>query len=460
MWTGGWGFLWVAWEVCRCYAPPVERVATPLGSRRWAVATVAAWVVALGVAVQSAGDYLTRPLYDRLVDLHVYVLAVTALVHGRSLYTLHPGEGAPFTYPPFAGAALFALALVPEPVTRAVWTALTLGAVSALTWIVTRRLPRRLGPASVVWPLLTALVLASKPLQSNLRFGQISIFLVLAVVTDVVVLDGRRWQGGLTGLAAAVKLTPLVFVPYLWLIGRRRAAGVAAACFALATALGAVVAPGDSRTFWTSTVLHETRGLPLAETGNQSIYAVALRAGLHGVVLVAIWLGLSAVLGCWGLWRSREAWRANQPLLSLAMAGCVSLLLSPISWTHHQVWILLGAAGVFTAASWADLAIASAIVVPMMIGLPGVHALGPPGRWLSDNHRTVLEVLIACVLPFRRREAGPAPEPLPAGRSGEVPASRGDRGLPGGAQGAGLGVPGGSRQAGESDQVHAEHIPP
>jgi len=383
------------------------------------------WVVAAGVAVQSLADYLRRPLYDRQVDLHVYITAVSSFVHGASLYGLHGSLRAGFTYPPFAGLAMLPLAPLPESLARVAWTLLTVGATAGIALIAARRLPRRLGPVAAVWPALTALLLVSKPLQSNLRFGQVSIFLTLAVLADATVLDARRVQGVLTGLAAAVKLTPLLFIPYLWITGRRRAAAIATAWFAGATALAAAILPHDSWAFWSRYLWHESQGLPLAETGNQSIYGVLLRAGLHGGTLTILWLGLAAAAAVLGLWRARRAWLANQSLLSVAIAGCVSILVSPISWTHHEVWILLAAAGVFTASASVDLAISAVLVVPMVIGLPGVHVLGPPGRWLADNHRAVLAALAACVLPFAvlPERAAIRGSPPGAGSPGPPPAS-------------------------------------
>lgn len=384
---------------------------TPPGTTRRRAACVASWALALAVAVESGVHYLRHPL----ADLNVYLLAVTAWVHGGSLYAVHATERAGFTYPPFGGLALFPLAWIPEPAARVAWTLLTFAAVAAVALIVARALPERPRPGrghtdreAAAWPLLVALVLASRPLQSNLRFGQVSIFLALAVVADVIALDGRRWQGVLTGLCAAIKLTPLVFIPYLWLIGRRRAAAVAGACFALATGLGALAAPGASYDYWTRVVFHESGGLPLAEGGNQSLYAVLLRAGVHGAPLGTGWVLASLAVGALGLWRARNAWEAGQPLLSLAMAGCVAILVSPISWTHHQGWILLAAAGVFTATGWLQLVILAAIAVPMTIGLPGVHTLGGPGRWLAGNAGAGLALLIACALPFRRLSRQPA----------------------------------------------------
>ncbi len=378
-------------------APPRLRL------RRWQLpAALVLWVAALAVGVQAFVVSLRRSLPDRLVDLHVYTTAVSSFVHRGSLYGLHGSLRAGFTYPPFAGLVFLPLAYVPEQAGRIAWTAFTMLAVAAIALVVVRALPRRLGPVAVVWPALTALLVASKPLQSNLRFGQVSVFLTLGIVIDVIVLDGRRWQGVLTGLCAAIKLTPLVFVPYLWLTGRRRAAALAAGCFGLATAAGFAILPHDSAAFWTRYLWRESQGLPLAEGGNQSIYAVLLRAGMHGARLEILWLGLAAAVGVVGVWRAQRARAAGQPLLGLATVGCVSILVSPISWTHHQTWILLAAAGVFTANPSLDVAIASALVLPMLIGLPGVSFFGPVGRWLAANSRAVLAAAIASALPFRK----------------------------------------------------------
>jgi alpha-1,2-mannosyltransferase len=370
--------------------------------RRWELpATVALWGLALAVAVQGFVQSVFL-VADRLPDLHVYVTAVSSFVHGTSLYGLHGSLRSGFTYPPFAGLALLPLAAVPEPAARVAWTALTLLASAGIALIVARALPRRLGPFAVIWPALTVLALASKPLQSNLRFGQVSIFLTLAVLADVVALDGRRWQGVLTGLAAAAKLTPLLFIPYLWLIGRRRAAALSAGTFAGATAIGLAVFPHDSAAFWGNYLWHESHGLPLAQGGNQSIYAVLLRAGAHGATLAVVWVALGAAVAVVGLWRARAAWLGGQRLFSLAVVGCVSILVSPISWTHHQLWILLAAAGVFTANASADLLIAALVILLMVLGLPGVQDAGAVGRWLAVNHRAALAAVVACGLPFVR----------------------------------------------------------
>lgn len=362
-------------------------------------------------AVQATVAPLSRPLSDRLVDLHVYITAVSSFVHGQSLYGLHGSLRAGFTYPPFAGVVLLPLAAVPEPASRVLWTGLTVVATAGIALVVVRALPRRVGPDALVWPAFTALLLASKPLQSNLAFGQISVFLTLAVLADVIALDGSRWQGALTGLAAAIKLTPLLFVPYLWLIGRRRAALVAAGCFGACSAIGLAALPHDTASFWGTYVWHESQGLPLAEGGNQSIYGVLLRAGAHGATLAVLWVGLSAAVAVVGLWAARRALVDGRRLLGVAAVGCVSILVSPISWTHHQTWILVAAAGLLTLSATFDLPIGALLVLPMLVGLPGIDHAGPVGRWLAANNRSVLAAAVI-ILSLRRGAGSPEPRPV------------------------------------------------
>ena len=74
-------------------------------------------------------------------------------------------------------------------------------------------------------------------------------------MTDLLVpsvLAGRTrwWHGIAIGVAAGVKLTPLIFIPYLLLIGRIRQAATAAGTFVATVLVGYAVLPRDSGTYW------------------------------------------------------------------------------------------------------------------------------------------------------------------------------------------------------------------
>ncbi|MBF6371085.1 hypothetical protein IU469_36130, partial [Nocardia puris] len=70
---------------------------------------------------------------------------------------------------------------------------------------------------------------------------------------------------------------------------------------------------------------------------NQSIQAVLARLRVPEPAFTLIWLGLGAVVLALVVAAMRRA--AELPALALAINAVFTLLLSPISWSHHWVWI-------------------------------------------------------------------------------------------------------------------------
>jgi Glycosyltransferase family 87 len=337
-----------------------------------------AWGAAAGFAVVMAGWALRRPLDD----FAVYRGSVRAMLHGASLYSFAATNGDPFTYPPFAGLVLAPVALPGAPV---VWTLATLGAVFWCAVLVDRR-----------WaPAVAILLLICAPVARDLRFGQLSVFLAL-----LVLLDGLRWKRGFAiGVAAAVKLTPLVFIPYLWLAGQRRAALTATATFAACTTAAWLVLPADSVRYWFTELWHTGRIGNLASTGNQSINGMLLRAGVSST---AVWALLAGVVLVLGLVRAGRAARNGHPLVGLAIAGAAGVAASPVSWTHHQIWLVLAAAGTVVGrhlgrTSKAALVGTRPVVRRAWTVIVLLIMIVP---WGLDNLRGPLAVAAACLVPF------------------------------------------------------------
>jgi alpha-1,2-mannosyltransferase len=165
------------------------------------------------------------------------------------------------------------------------------------------------------------------------------------VLMTLVALDcltaAPRWpRGALTGLAAAVKLTPAAFVLFFLLRRDYKAAATAAVSFAAATAAGLALAGRDSVRYWTGIVFQTGRIGDPAHAANQCLQAVLARAGLdpHTLPGTAAWLALSAlvlVVACLGM---RHALAASQDTLALSLNAFAALLISPMSWSHHWVW--------------------------------------------------------------------------------------------------------------------------
>ncbi|WP_172832437.1 mannosyltransferase [Mycobacterium asiaticum] len=303
-------------------------------------AGLAAPLMILSVVARFAWTYLA-PNGANFVDLHVYVGGAAALNHPGTLYSYvyadqTPDFPLPFTYPPFAAVIFYPLHVVPFGLLAFLWQA----AIVAALYGVVRVSQRLMGTAAdrraaMLW---TAVTIWIEPLRSNFDYGQINVFLVLAVLWAVYTT--RWWLSGLlVGLAAGVKLTPAIAGVYL--LGARR---WSAALFSLSTFLLTIgvslFVVGDQARYYFTDLLGDARRVgPIATSFNQSWRGAISRilgydAGYGPLVLTAI--GVTLVLAVLA-WRALDASDSLGRLLVVEVFG---LLLSPISWTHHWVWLV------------------------------------------------------------------------------------------------------------------------
>jgi alpha-1,2-mannosyltransferase len=278
------------------------------------------------------------------IDLDVYRIGARVWLHGGNLYGRLPATEAgvrlPFTYPPFAAIVLAPLALVPFPVAA---TAVTLATIALLAVVLRVFLRRLAGPAAgspwaLAWLLPPALFL--EPVRDTLAFGQVNVVLMALVALDCLAETPRWPRGALTGLAAAVKLTPAAFVLFFLLRRDYRAAAWAGLSFAAATAASAAAAWPDSVSYWTRVLPQGGHAGNPAYASNQCIVAVLARAGLdpRSPAGVAAWLALAAAVVIVAARGMRRALAASQDCLALSLNAFAALLISPISWSHHWVW--------------------------------------------------------------------------------------------------------------------------
>jgi alpha-1,2-mannosyltransferase len=306
------------------------------------LAIAAAALLAISIAARLAWTYLV-PNGANFVDLHVYVGGAGALDHRGTLYDYvyadqTPDFPLPFTYPPFAAVVFYPLHLIPFGILSFAWQ---LGIIAALYGVV--RVSQRLLPVpgddrriAMLW---TAVGIWIEPLRSNFDYGQINVLLVLAVLCAVY--STRWWLSGLlVGLAGGVKLTPAV--SGLYFVGARRWATVAfsVVVFVGTVAVSALVVGDQTRYYFTELLGNAARVGPIGTSFNQSWRGGFSRilghdAGYGPLVLVAI--AVTAVLAV-------LAWRAvggaTDRLGAIVIVQLFGLLLSPISWTHHWVWLI------------------------------------------------------------------------------------------------------------------------
>lgn len=298
-------------------------------------------LLAASVAARLAWTYLV-PNGANFVDLHVYLGGAAALDHPGTLYSYvyadqTPDFPLPFTYPPFAALVFYPLTRLPFGLVAFCWE---LGIIAALYGVV-RLSQRLLGvPAgeqhrqAMAW---TSLAIWTEPLRSTFDYGQVNVILVLAVLAAVY--SSRWWISGLlVGLAAGVKLTPAVSGLYFLGMRRWRTASFSAVVFAGTVAVSIAVIGQQARYYFTDLLGDAGRVGPIGTSFNQSWRGGISRllgydAGYGPLVLAGI--AVTAVLAV-------LAWRglAGERLGSLLVVQLFGLLLSPISWTHHWVWLV------------------------------------------------------------------------------------------------------------------------
>jgi alpha-1,2-mannosyltransferase len=281
----------------------------------------------------------TVPLLRDWFDLRVYYGTVHSWVHdGGRIYDYRvPGTTYGFTYPPFAAVVMLPMALVDRHTAIALTLLLNVAGLAVVLRILAGRAWRRYGWYGCA--LAACLLALFEPLRDTFSFGQVNILLLALVMLDCGLLaTGReRWAGWGIGLAAAVKLTPALFIGLLLVARRPRPAAVATAVAAGATALAAWVAPDASRFYWTRAMWDTSRVGRLDYVSNQSLQGVLARLGEPDR---AVWAVVAVlVLGVW-VTRTRRAVVAGDWTAAFALTGLTACLVSPITWVHHLVWLL------------------------------------------------------------------------------------------------------------------------
>jgi alpha-1,2-mannosyltransferase len=303
--------------------------------------TLAPVLLAISIAARLAWTYLV-PNGANFVDLHVYVGGAGMLDQPGALYDYvyadqTPDFPLPFTYPPFAAVVFYPLHLLPFGFVALAWQ---LGIMAALYGVV--RISQRLLPGSGdrrIAMLWTAVGIWIEPLRSTFDYGQINMLLVLAVL--YAVYSARWWLSGLlVGLAAGVKLTPAV--SGLYFVGARRwgTAVFSAVVFFGTVAVSALVVGDQTRYYFTELLGDADRVGPIGTSFNQSWRGGISRilghdAGYGPLVLAAIAVTAVLALLAW-----RAVGGADDRLGAIVVVQLFGLLLSPISWTHHWVWLI------------------------------------------------------------------------------------------------------------------------
>jgi alpha-1,2-mannosyltransferase len=325
-------------------AAPVR--AQPAGGRhgRRALACAAA-AFALALAAYLA-DVATHPLALTLdwFDLNIYNHAGLITRHApATLYSWHFLPGVQYLYTPFAALGFAAGSLLPWAVLKWLMTVASLAAVPVTVWVTFGQLGWRCRERAAAVLAVSAVAMWAEPVLRSVQVGQIELVLMVLIAWDLCQPDRRRWKGAGIGVAAGIKLVPLIFIPYLVLAGKLRQAAVATAVFAATVVIGFVALPHESVTWWLTGYFLHAGDFSNTSQGallNQSLLALVTRTPAGAGSVTALWLGAAAIVGCLGLLAAAALARTGRPTAGWVTCAVTGVLISPISWDNHWIWIV------------------------------------------------------------------------------------------------------------------------
>jgi hypothetical protein len=336
---------------------PVGRAQPPRWHRRRDV-----WAVTGAVVFAAAAVLLFGRPYG-FFDMRIYHGAVEWWIGGGELYQfIAPNTTLGFTYPPFAALAMLPMAAVSMPAAGWLNSVASVAALALVLAMLLLPIADRCGWPR--WPALgmaLPLALALEPTRETIGFGQVNLLLFGLVLADLLALRWRAtggarrlrsshpltrlwysgaWAGVGIGLATAVKLTPGLFILYLVVARQWRPAAVASVTAAGATVAAWLLAPRESAAYF-GNVLWQTDRVGAADfTPNQSLAGVLARLYDSPEAPTLLWLTFAALCCALGLSRAVTAHKEGDELTAFTLVGLTSTVISPISWSHHLVFVV------------------------------------------------------------------------------------------------------------------------
>ena len=281
-----------------------------------------------------------------------------------------------YAYPPLYALLMTPLQLFPFWLAEAIWYVILIGTMFASLRLC-ENLARRLFPGQwserdlAIFRILS-FVLSLKFILAVLENQAYDSVAAVLIFLGVLALIDRRFVLGAASLAvaAALKLTPLIFLPYLLFKGRFAAAGLFTAVFAGLAVLPDILIPSNGEYYvavWVRDVLMPPFHLDMAATNlvfwvtdtpmNQNFRAAIVRyfTGVHEQQTMAVVLGimrsrtfaivLNSVMGLYilGVGLVMLKSRRHDRLIAVDAALLIvsALLLAPVSSQSHFFSLLL-----------------------------------------------------------------------------------------------------------------------
>lgn len=312
--------------------------------KRYLASSWAPWLFLALTAVAHVLVTLAGADPFKMVDLKVYVDGTRHLFDGTLYDFFSEPLHLPFTYPPFSALLFGLIGWLPWTFLRILWQAASFAAVAVMIHATLKLLgragkqaPKPLANVRGIVITGTALAVWLEPVRTTFNYGQINLFLAALLLAGAA--SAREWWAGSSvGIAAGIKLVPAITGLY-YLLQRRWTAVIAAVVsFAVTVGIALIFLPSETVRFYTELMLDPGRTGPVWSAINQSWRGTLARLAGHDVstswVIASV---LTLAIGVTATWWSLRAGDRTGSFLAVQFIG---LLVSPISWSHHWVWVL------------------------------------------------------------------------------------------------------------------------
>ena len=128
---------------------------------------------------------------------------------------------------------------------------------------------------------------------------------------------------------------------FAFLIGKRRHGAITGMItFAVLTGIGAIFLWPQTASFFGGLLGGDTRTASPLYVGNQSLLGVFFRLFGDARAVTLAGLAIGALVALIGTVIAAQWWRRRQYVFAVGLVGLCTCLASPLSWTHHFVWIV------------------------------------------------------------------------------------------------------------------------
>jgi alpha-1,2-mannosyltransferase len=298
-----------------------------------------------------------------------------------------------------------------------------IGAIILVAWSMraSARLPAALfGIAALFWGF---------PTVKSIAMGQANGMVMLAFALAVWATVRRRWGlvGVALGIAAVLKVTPVLLVAYLLIRGRHRVASAAAATAAGLVAVAAAVGRPGLIVDWVVNIAPQVSKGAISGYNQSVVAALARLTATHvdftGHTGPGAWYMVAYVvwgLAIYGLWRWRRG-RTVDPM-ELGILVLVVLFSGPLTWDHYATWALIPFVLVCDIDRWRGLrmiegaALLAALTTTLWLFYHGImlptRAEAAADWWwrVVTTRYTVATLLLTCVAVWLLARS-PVPDP-------------------------------------------------